>query len=84
MIVMNVPLCENCLFYKPGNYTRTGTCMKFVAYRGRGKTAVYEFAESARFSERKWGPEGRLFESSEKITSRVRQEIWRILLEQDE
>jgi hypothetical protein len=37
-----------------------------IVNRGRGKTAVYEFAESARFSERKCGPEGRLFESSEK------------------
>ena len=45
---------------------------------------VYEFAESVRFSERKCGPEGRLFEPREKITSRERQEIWRILLEQDE
>ena len=57
--------------------------MRYVAYRGRGKM-VYEFAESVRFSERKCGPDGLLFEPREKITSRDRQEIWRILLEQDE
>lgn len=80
---MNAPSCEKCRFYRPGNYARTGTCMRYVAYRGRGKM-VYEFAESVRFSERKCGPEGRLFEPREKKASRDRQELWRILLEQDE
>lgn len=77
------PPCEKCRFFKPGNYVRTGTCTRYLAYRGRGKM-IYEFSESVRFSERKCGPEGRLFEPREKITSRERQEIWQILLEQDE
>jgi hypothetical protein len=81
---MNPP-CEKCRFYKPGNYTRTGTCLKFLAYRGRGKM-VYEFSESVRFSERKCGPDGRLFvaRDAEKNTSRDRQDLWKYLVEQDE
>lgn len=78
-----MPQCEQCRFYRPGNYARTGTCMKFIAYRGRGKM-IYEFSESVRFSERKCGPEGRLFVAREKITSRDRQELWKYLVEQDE
>lgn len=82
---MNVPSCEKCRFYKPGNYARTGTCMRYVAYRGRGKM-VYEFAESVRFSERKCGPEGRLFVARDPVkkASRERQELWKYLVEQDE
>lgn len=81
---MNPP-CEKCRFYKPGNYTRTGTCLKFLAYRGRGKL-VYEFSESVRFSESKCGPDGRLFvaRDPEKNTSRDRQDLWKYLVEQDE
>ena len=47
---------------------------------------VYEFSESVRFSERKCGPEGRLFvaRDPEKNTSSARQEIWKYLVEQDE
>jgi hypothetical protein len=77
--------CEKCRFYKPGNYTRTGTCLKYIAYRGRGKL-VYEFADSVRFSERKCGPEGRFFvaRDPEKKASRERQELWKYLVEQDE
>jgi hypothetical protein len=59
--------------------------MKFIAYRGRGKM-VYEWADSVRFSERKCGPEGRLFvaRDPEKNTSRDRQDLWKYLVEQDE
>jgi hypothetical protein len=79
------PLCEKCRFYKPGNYTRTGTCMKSTVYRGRGKL-VYEFAESARLNGSKCGPEGRLFVAKDpaKKASRDRQELWKYLVEQDE
>jgi hypothetical protein len=82
---MNPP-CEKCLYYKPGNYARTGTCTRYVAYRGRGKM-VYEFAESVRFSESKCGPDGRLFVARQppsKNVSRERQKIWKELLDQDE
>lgn len=82
---MNTPPCEKCRFFKPGNYARTGTCTKFIAYRGRGRV-VYEFAESVRFSERKCGPDGRYFvaRDPEKKASRDRQELWKYLVEQDE
>ena len=81
---MNPP-CEKCRFFKPGSYTRTGTCTRYIAYRGRGKM-VYEFAESVRFNENKCGLNGRLFvaKEPEKNTSRDRQEIWKYLIEQDE
>lgn len=83
--MMSTPACEKCRFFKPGNYARTGTCLKYIAYRGRGKM-VYEFAESVRFSESKCGPEGRFFvaREPEKNVSRERQKIWKELLEQDE
>ena len=79
------PSCEKCRFYRPGNYPRTGTCMRYLVYRGRGKM-VYEFSESVRFSERKCGPEGKLFvaRDPEKKASRDSQELWKYLVEQDE
>jgi hypothetical protein len=79
------PSCETCRFYRPGNYARTGTCLKFIAYRGRGKM-VYEFSESVRFSERKCGPEGRLHVARDpgKNVSRDRQDLWKYLVDQDE
>lgn len=83
--MQQVKPCEHCRFFKPGNYARTGTCIKYVAYRGRGKI-VYEFAESVRFSESKCGPDGRFFvaRDPEKNVSRESQKIWTDLLEQDE
>jgi hypothetical protein len=82
---MNVPSCEKCRFYRPGNYTRTGTCMRYMVYRRRGKM-IYEFSESVRSSESKCGPEGHLFvaRDPEKKKSRYRQELWKYLIEQDE
>ena len=59
--VMNVPPpCEKCVYYKPGPYPKTGTCVRFVAYRGRGKM-VYEFADTVRLDKTRCGPEGKLF-----------------------
>ena len=79
------PLCEKCRFYRPGNYPRTGTCMRYLVYRGRGKM-VYEFSESVRFSERKCGPEGHLFvaRDPEKNTSRDSQEMGKYIEEHEE
>lgn len=54
--------CEKCVYFKPGNYVRTGVCTRYVAYRGRGKL-VYEFSESARLDKSKCGPEGKFFVS---------------------
>jgi hypothetical protein len=55
-----VPNCENCVFYKPGPYARTGMCTKYVAYRGRGKM-VYEFSDTVRLDKSRCGPEGKMF-----------------------
>jgi hypothetical protein len=82
---MNPPSCETCRYFVQGRYVRTDTCSRFIAYKGRGKV-VYEWAESVRFSERKCGPEGRLFVARDPVkkSSRDRQELWKYLVEQDE
>jgi hypothetical protein len=76
--------CEKCVYFKPGNYTRTGTCTRYVAYRGRGKL-VYEFSESVRLDKSKCGPEGKLFLSAsgkdEKVN--INSIIW-LLMNDDE
>jgi hypothetical protein len=72
-----------CRYFVPGRYPRTDMCSRFIAYKGRGKV-VYEWTDSVRFSERKCGSEGRLFEPREKKASRDRQELWKYLVEQDE
>jgi hypothetical protein len=54
------PDCKNCRFFVPGRYARTDTCTQFIIYRGRGKL-LYDWAESARFSFSKCGPDGKLF-----------------------
>jgi len=81
---MNPP-CETCRFYKPGNYTQTGTCIKYVAYRGRGKM-VYEFTSSVRADPRKCGPEGRFFISRDpsKNVQSDRYKLLKSLFEDDE
>lgn len=70
---MNAPPCEKCQFFRPGRYVRTGQCMRYIAYRGRGKV-VYEWTDSVRFSEQKCGSSGKLFVALEKKESRERQE----------
>jgi hypothetical protein len=79
------PSCETCRFYTPGRYVRTGTCARFIAYRGRGKL-VYEWADSVRLNESKCGPEARLYvaRKPEKNVLRESQKIWLELLDQDE
>ena len=74
--------CQTCKFYKPGNYIQTGTCTKYVAYRGRGKL-VYEFAASVRSETHKCGPSARFFvhKDSEK---NMHYERYKSLLEDDE
>ena len=54
--------CQQCKFYAPGRYPKTGFCTRYTAYRGRGKL-VHEFAENARLDLSKCGPSGRLFVS---------------------
>jgi hypothetical protein len=54
------PDCKNCRFFVPGRYSRTDTCSRFVVYRGRGKL-LYDWAEAARFSEKKCGESGKFF-----------------------
>lgn len=80
---MNVPSCENCRFFVQGRYPRTSTCLRYVAYRGRGKL-VYEFTDSVRFDTRKCGPEGRLFEPNEKNVSKERHNVLIHLMNEDE
>lgn len=79
------PSCETCRFYTPGRYVRTGTCARFLAYRGRGKR-VYEWADSVRLDESKCGYKARLYVERvpEKNVSKERQELWTYLVEQDE
>jgi hypothetical protein len=80
---MNAPLCENCRFFVKGRYPRTDSCGRFIAYRGRGKI-VYEWTDSVRFSERKCGPTGKLFEPREKKVRSEREETLRHLFEDEE
>jgi len=61
--MMDVPLCEKCIYYRPGRYARTGTCTRYVAYRGRGKL-VYEFSDTVRLDRSRCGPDGKLFAST--------------------
>ena len=75
--------CETCRYFVPGRYARTGSCSRYIAYRGRGKI-VYEWADSVRFSESKCGPEARLYVAREKSESRERQETLVNLLNDDE
>jgi hypothetical protein len=78
-----VPSCENCRFYRPGRYVRTGQCMRYIVYRGRGKI-IYEWSDSVRFSENKCGATGKLFVALEKNKSRDRHEIFTDLLNDEE
>lgn len=81
---MNVaPPCFKCVWYRPGKWEHTGTCRRYVAYRGRGKL-VYEFADAARADQRKCGPDGLFFVAREKKVPSERQELLWHLLEQDE
>lgn len=73
----HVPPCSKCIFYRP---ERTGICIRYVAYRGRGKL-VYDFAQNARNDERKCGSTGFFFVPREKNAQSLRQ--WN-LLEEDE
>lgn len=79
------PPCEKCRFYRPGNYVKTGTCTRYIVYRGRGKM-VYEFSDAVRLDERRCGEKGYLFvaRDPEKKVSRERQDLWKYLVEQDE
>jgi hypothetical protein len=74
--------CQKCSFYKPGNYVQTGTCLRYIAYRGRGKL-VYEFAAQVRADKSKCGPSARLFIHKE-TGKNVQSERYRNLLEDDE
>lgn len=79
------PSCESCRFYKPGNYAQTGTCIKYIAYRGRGKM-VYEFAASVRVDPHKCGPNGKFFihRDSTKNVQSERYRLLKSLFEDDE
>ena len=73
-----VPNCEKCAFYKPGHYTQTGMCTRYVAYRGRGKM-VYEFADTVRLDKSKCGPEGALFLSDPRDQKKINSVLWSLL-----
>lgn len=64
-----VPPCEKCAFYIPGRYVHTGTCRKYIAYRGRGKM-VYDFTDNIRADPKKCGPNGRFFIKKSGLSSR--------------
>jgi hypothetical protein len=68
-IVMNIPACENCIYYRPGRYPHTGQCTRFIAYRGRGRV-VYEFNDNVRLDSRQCGPDGKLFVGKRKNVHR--------------
>lgn len=53
----SIPICEKCVYYKPGHYARTGVCIR---YKGRGKM-VYEYSDTVRLDKSKCGPEGKMF-----------------------
>ena len=54
------PPCEKCVYFVPGRYSHTGSCRRYIAYRGRGKL-VYDFSDTVRLDTNKCGPNGRLF-----------------------
>ena len=72
-VMQFVPPCEKCVYFVPGRYEHTGSCRRFIAYRGRGKI-VYEFTDSVRLDTNKCGSNGRFFMSR----------VFRGLLEDDE
>lgn len=57
-------LCEKCVHFVPGRYSHTGSCKRYVAYRGRGKM-VYEFTDTVRLDKKRCGPDGRFYISKE-------------------
>jgi hypothetical protein len=77
-----VPNCEKCVYYKPGPYTRTGMCTRYVAYRGRGKM-VYEFADTVRLDKSKCGPDGKLFLSLSKEDEKANIILWTLMNEDE-
>jgi hypothetical protein len=72
-VMQFAPPCEKCVYFVPGKYSHTGTCRRFIAYRGRGKL-VYDFSDTVRLDTNKCGPNGRLFISKD----------WKRLLEDEE
>lgn len=77
--------CQQCRFYKPGNYPQTGMCIKYIAYRGRGKM-VYEFATQVRADKSKCGPSAKFFihKDAEKNVQSDRYRLLKSLFEEDE
>jgi len=77
--------CSKCSFHRPGNYIQTGTCMKYMAYKGRGKV-VYEFAAAVRADSHKCGPSARFFipKDYEKNVQSERYRLIKSLFEDDE
>jgi hypothetical protein len=73
-----VPNCEQCAFYKPGPYLKTGMCTRYVAYRGRGKM-VYEFSDTVRLDKSKCGPEGKMFLSDPREKKQNGDILWSLL-----
>jgi hypothetical protein len=61
---ISLPACENCHFFIPGKYNRTGLCSKLILDKPRGKL-IYEWADSARFYENKCGKDGKYFKPLE-------------------
>ena len=78
-----IPLCENCVYYKAGPYKKTGTCTRYVAYRGRGKM-VYEFADTVRLDKSRCGPDGKMFLSNPRKLNPVRGDLLWVLFNEDE
>lgn len=54
------PPCEKCIYFVPGKYAHTGSCARYIAYRGRGKL-VYDFSDTVRMDTNKCGSKGRFF-----------------------
>ncbi len=75
--------CAKCARFIPGKYSHTGSCMKYIAYRGRGKL-VYQFADDVRKDTKKCGPDAVYFVAREKNASSQRQDsLWKRLEQED-
>ena len=67
---INIPVCKNCIYYKPGSidfYSEYSRCNKFGEKDIITGKITYDFADSCRNNESKCGKEGKYFEEEKNI-----------------
>lgn len=73
---LSLPLCRNCVYYKPENYfgdfdSTFSKCEKFSKKIIITNSVMYSYADSSRKDESKCGKEGKYFEEEKDIKMKI-------------